>query len=130
MGYLSQKFEGVALFLEGIFVGIGRAEHFERIGLDLAGLAFAHRLYEASVDMDSGTGGDSFELLVGESLHIKHDLDIVDRRAVVESNKLHMLVASAGAYPAHDAHVAPDERGSGEEIGYLGSFHCYGLDGG
>ena len=72
--------------------------------------------------MDARTGGHGFELFVAETAHVEHYLEVFDSGAVVESHKLHMLVASAGAYPAHHIDFFADELRI-EYLGNSGSFH-------
>ena len=123
MSLLTEELQGVALLLQRICLGVGGAVDFEGIGLYLTGLAFAHRLDQAAGDAQRRTGGDGLELLVGELGQVEHNLEIADRRTVVECHELHILVATAGAHPSFDTYFAAYQRRV-EYIGYFGTFHC------
>ncbi len=123
MGFLAQEFKGVAFFLEGIGLGVGGAVHLEGVGLYLAGLSFAHRLDELSGYVNRGAGGDGLEVFVRELVHVEDNLQVLDRRAIVEGHELHVFVATAGAHPTLDIDVGADGFGRGEQLGYFGSFH-------
>ena len=112
----------MALFLQGIFGGVGGAVDFEGLGLHLAGLALAHRLDELAGDAERRTRGDGTQLVLGELGHVEDYLYVLDCRAVVESHKAHMLVAAAGAHPAFNADLLADEGGV-EDIADFSSFH-------
>ena len=124
MGYLAQKLQRVAFFLQGILLRVGGAVYLDGIGLHLDGLALALRLDQAAGHVERGAGGDAAQLLVGKAGHVEYYLEIVDGAAVVESHKLHVLVAAAGTHPA--AHVdLGTHRSGGHQGRYLAAFHAF-----
>ena len=110
MGILAQELQGVAFLLHGVGL-VGGAVHLKGVGLNLAGLTFAHRFYQLSGDVNRGAGGNRFELLVGKFVHVEDNLKVLYRRSVVECYELHVFVAAAGAYPAFDIDFGADGVG-------------------
>ena len=72
--------------------------------------------------MKAAAGGDVAQVILGEFLKIEDNLDVLDGSTVVECNKLYVLVATAGAYPTHHAHLASNELRR-EYINYFCTFH-------
>ena len=108
---LTQELQRVSLFLEGIALGIGGAVKLHFAGLNLDGLPFALALHKQTVDTDCRTGGERLELLVGEGVHVEHDLDVAYRRTVVERHELHIFVTAVGTHPSFDTHLLAEKLG-------------------
>ena len=124
MGYLAKELKRVSFFLQGIGLGVGGAVDFKFAGLNLDGLPFALTLDENAVDVTCRACGEGFELLVGEAVHVKNNLDVFYGASVVESHKLHIFVAAVGAHPSFDADLLPDKGCRiGEKFGYFNAFH-------
>ena len=109
MSLLAQEFESVSFFLQRISLRIGSAVDFKRFRLHLGSLTLALRLHEFAFYVDARTRCDGFQILVGEFLHIEDNLKVLYCRAVVESHKLHMLVAAARAHPAFHTNVCANQ---------------------
>ena len=109
MSLLAQEFESVSFFLQRISLRIGSAVDFKRFRLHLGSLTLALRLHEFAFYVDARTSCDGFQILIGEFLHIEDNLKVLYCRAVVESHKLHMLVAAARAHPAFHTNVCANQ---------------------
>ena len=109
MSLLAQEFESVSFFLQRISLRIGSAVDFKRFRLHLGSLTLALRLHEFAFYVDARTRCDGFQILVREFLHIEDNLKVLYCRAVVESHKLHMLVAAARAHPAFHTNVCANQ---------------------
>ena len=115
--------KGVALLLKGIGLHVGSAVDVKAVGLHLTGLAFTLRLHELAFDADARAGCDRLKFLVGELGHVKHNLNILYGRTVIELHELYMLVAAAGTHPAFGLYLGTYERGVFEQVDYFGLFH-------
>ena len=122
VGFLAEKFHGVALLLQGVCLGVGGAVDFEGVGLHLAALAFALALDQAAGDVDGRARGDGAKVVVGEFGEVEHYLEVLHRRAVVESHELHVLVAATCSYPTFYIDFRANERRV-ENILYLCACH-------
>ncbi len=122
MCLFAQELHCVTFLLQWVCLGVGGAVDLECIGLHLACLTLAHRFYQLAGNVDRRSGGNGLEIFVAEAAKIEDYLQIAHGRAVVESHKLYVFVASACAHPAFDIHLGAYQL-RGENIGYLSSFH-------
>ena len=122
MGLLAEEFKGMTFFLQRIRFGVSRSVDFERIGLHFDRLPFALRLDKTAFDMDRRTGGNGTQIIVAETAHVKDNLKILNRRAVIKRNELHIFVASTGTNPSFYIDFRPYERGI-ENIDNFSPFH-------
>ena len=105
VGDVAQELQRVALLLQGVAVGIGRAVDLDVRSLHLDALPRAGRGHEPAVHTDAGPRGHGFEPLFGDLLQIDHHLYVRNARPVVQGNEGHVLVSALGAHPAFDHHV-------------------------
>ena len=97
----------MAFFLQRICFRVGCAVDFKLLGLDFYGLPFSLAFNQYAIDMTCRAGGERFELLVGESVHVENNLYVANCAAVVQSHELHIFVASMGAYPSFHTNFLP-----------------------
>ena len=65
---------------------------------------------ELTDDTEACPRGNLSQKVGIEACEVDDDLDIVYRRAVIQSDEANGFVATAGAYPAFDVHLLPNER--------------------
>ena len=121
VGDVAQELERVALLLERVGIGVGRAVYLDFRGLHLDALTRAGRGDQTAVHTDAGARGDGLELLVGEFRKVNHHLDVRQTRAVVHGDEGHVLVAALGAHPTLDDHVRID----GCRLEYFSDSLCF-----
>ena len=124
VGDFAQELEGVSLFLQGIYIGVGTAVELDALGLNLGLLTFALRLYQRAYHTDAGTGRDGFHLGLGKLREVDYNLYILNGRTIVECNKVDMLIAPARTHPAFHIDLRPVKR-CVEGIDDFGPFHCF-----
>ena len=126
VGDFAQELKRVAFLLQRVCLGVGTAVEFELLHLDFNALALALALHKDTRGCEGRTGGERLQLLVGEGVHVEHQLDVADRGAVVEGYELHIFVAAMGTDPSLDADLLAQKRRSvGEKVGYLDTFHIF-----
>ena len=108
VGDLAQELERVALLLQGVALGIGRAVDLDPLGLHLDALPRTGRGDQTAVDAQAGARGDGLELLLGDLLQVDHHLYVGYARSVVQGDESHVLIAALGAHPTFDDDVAVD----------------------
>ena len=113
----------MSLFLERVALRIGRAVNFDLAGLDLHGLAAAHRRHKVAADAEAGARGDLFHQGLVKFGKVADDLDIVDGRSIVQGDEGHVLVSPFGADPALHYNIV---LGLSAQI-ILDSFHSYSV---
>ena len=99
----AKKFEAVALFLQRIGLGIGPADHLDRLGPNFHGLALGGRGHEFAADPQRAAGGQPFDLVlvVGQGRVGEH-LYAGQAGAVTDLKKGQATGIAAGAQPAAD----------------------------
>ncbi len=88
VGDLAKEFEAVPFFLQGIFLGIGRAINRQLAGVHFDRLTFGRRSLEFPDDADAAAGGKGLqELLISGNGFVNDHLQVGHRAAVVEFDK-------------------------------------------
>ena len=119
VGLFAQELEGVPFLLQRVGGGVGCAVDLKLGGLHLDALSFSARGHELSLHVDARSGGHRLELLFGSGGKVEHDLEVLDRGAVVERHELHVFVAAARADPSlHVDFLADKGFGIGEDLLY------------
>ena len=114
----AQELHRQTFLLQRIFLRISRAIYLEVRQLDLNSLTCTLALYQDTRRRDTRTGRHGFETLLIKFLQIHYDLDVLNRRAVVERDERHAFVAATATNPSSDVDLCP-------EIGALQCVYDY-----
>ena len=101
MGMLTHVLECLALLLHGIVI-TAQTQHLNLLGLDLDSLTGADALDHGTLHAEAGTGGNLLHQLVAKLFKVSHNLNILDCRAVIESNEIYALASTLCSYPTFD----------------------------
>ena len=110
MSDLTQELQRVALLLQRIGRRVCRPEDFDLVSLYLYALALTLGGNELADDAETCPRGDLRQEVSIEACEVNDDLNIVYRRAVIQCDEANGFVATAGAHPAFDVHLLPNER--------------------
>ena len=105
---IAQELQRVALLLQRIGIGIGRAVNLDLFGLDFDALARTRRCDQTTVDTQTCARSHRLELLLGNLRQIDHYLYITYARPVVQGDERHVLVTALGAHPTFDDDIGID----------------------
>ena len=109
VGDLTEEFQRVPLLLQGIGSRICRPEDFEFVCLYFYALPLTLRGDEFADHAEACPRGDLSEKISVEAREVDDDLDIMDRRAVIQCDEANSLIATAGTDPALDVHLLSNE---------------------
>ena len=116
MGNGAQKFEAVALFLQGICVRRAGAQKSNVCGPKLPRLPFGWARYQVARHLDAGAGGQLWQQLGHRRMAgVHHHLQGGDTGAVAEGEKDDALAAAHAAQPA--AQATGRSLACGQELG-------------
>jgi len=125
VGLCPEVLEAVSLRLNGISLGIGLTQQEHPRGLDLKTLALGRAVHEPALNYNGRPAGQvkNIVLVVGELL-VGDDLNVVQARAVIESQKAESPLACPDRPdPSAEGHLRP---GGGLRQRVLDKFsiHC------
>ena len=109
VGDLTEELQRVPLLLQGIGSRICRPEDFEFVCLYFYALPLTLRGDEFADHAEACSRGDLSEKISVEACEVDDDLDIMDRRAVIQCDEANSLIATAGTDPALDVHLLSNE---------------------
>jgi hypothetical protein len=106
---LTEELQRVPLLLQGIGSRVCRPEDFDLACLYFYALPLTLRGDEFADHAEACPRGDLSEEISVEAREVDDDLDIMDRRAVIQCDEANSLIATAGTDPALDVHLLSNE---------------------
>ena len=122
---LAHVFKSLAFLLHGI-VASACSQDFYLLRLNLTCLTCSRTLHKFSFHAEACTCGDLLQHLFTEIGIIPHNLHILDRGTIVQSNKENAFAPTLGTYPTFHANISAEIR-TLQSVYYFCPFHrkCY-----
>ena len=105
MSHLTQKFQAMLLRLNRELFRISLSHHDHLVRLNLVSLSAPGTLHEQTFHVNSRPGRYFLHHLLGHLLHINHHLYIINRRAVIQRDKIHLFITAFGSYPTFNLNL-------------------------
>ena len=118
---LTHRLKALTLLLHRIVIAT-ETIHLQLSSLNLTALSGTLTLHQGSFGTDTGTSSDILQQLLVELRGVNHHLHVLDRRSVIQRNKVNSLRAAVRTHPALHADLLTIFRAL-QHINYLCSFH-------
>ena len=105
MSHLAQELQAVLFRLYRVFLRISLTRYDHLVRLNLVGLSASGTLHEQTFHVNSRPGRYFLHHLLGHLLHINHHLYIINRRAVIQRDKIHLFITAFGSYPTFNLNL-------------------------
>ena len=105
MSHLAQELQAVLFRLYRVFLRISLTRYDHLLRLNLTSLPTTRTFHEHSFHVNSRPGRNFLHHLLGHLLHINHHLYIINRRAVIQRDKIHLFITAFGSYPTFNLNL-------------------------
>ena len=103
--HLPQEFQAMLLRLNRVFVRVSLAQHDNLRSLNLVSLPASRAFHKQTFHVNSRPRRHFLHQLIRSLLHINHHLYIIDRRAVIQRDKIYLFITAFGSYPSFNLNL-------------------------